>query len=292
MERILKKLPSLKTYFMSENWVGERFRRLNSWFANPLLEPALLFNSAAISILTNFNRLLQREEPTIHLLNSSMENLGMKLAKRIIKPIECRNTTVAEIDLSDDSIHIDPMFIFLGGTTKFTLNRLLNSGSITESQFVTFYQSAHENCKQSPKYILQKFPIEDEVICNSVWIDVENRINAKWENVQFFCEKYQNLSTVVNIKYNELCEEVLDYHSLGDDQIGAAAWSEAKVNDGKDGDGNDIFHYRVDVLWYFIAQLKLPEISKYRFKCLPLIAEIVLLLSKMIKKYLDFTALV
>ena len=128
----------------------------------------LLFNSAAESIFTNFNRLLQREEPTIDLSNSSMEHLCMKLAKRIIKPIECRNTTVAEIDLSDDSRYIDTMFIFLGGTMKFTLNRLLNSGSITESQFVTFHQSAHEYDKQTvSKYIQQKFPIEDEVICNS-----------------------------------------------------------------------------------------------------------------------------
>ena len=114
MERILKKLPRLKAYFISENWVEERYRRINSWFANPLLELALLFNSAAISIFNNFNCLLQRGEPTIHLLNSSMEHLGMKLAKRIIKPIECRSTTDAEIDMSDDSIYIDPMFIFLG----------------------------------------------------------------------------------------------------------------------------------------------------------------------------------
>ena len=121
MERILKKLPSLKAYFINENCVDERSKRLNSWFANPLLEPALLFNSADISMFTNFNRRLQKEETTIHLLNSSMEHLGMKLSKRIIKPIECRNTSVAEIDLSDDSIYIDPMFIFLGGTTKFTL---------------------------------------------------------------------------------------------------------------------------------------------------------------------------
>ena len=27
-------------------------------------------------------------------------------------------------------------------------------------------------------YIQQTFPIEDEVICNSVWIDVENRISC------------------------------------------------------------------------------------------------------------------
>ena len=45
MERILKNIPSLKSYFLSENWVDERFRRLRGWFSNPLLEPALLFQT-------------------------------------------------------------------------------------------------------------------------------------------------------------------------------------------------------------------------------------------------------
>ena len=90
----VEKSPKLEgLYFMSENWVYKRFRCLYSWFANPLVEPALIFNSAAVYNYNNFNRLLQREEPTIHLLIKSMEYLGMKLAKRIIKPIECRNTT-------------------------------------------------------------------------------------------------------------------------------------------------------------------------------------------------------
>ena len=51
MERILKKLPSLKAYFQSEEVRDDRFQRLNAWFNNPLLEPALLFNTAAIQSL-------------------------------------------------------------------------------------------------------------------------------------------------------------------------------------------------------------------------------------------------
>ena len=81
--RILKKFPSLRSYFASEDFRDERFQRLHGWFCNPLLEPALLFNQASISIFTNFNLLLQREEPTIHLLKSSMEELARKLACRI-----------------------------------------------------------------------------------------------------------------------------------------------------------------------------------------------------------------
>ena len=65
---------------------------------------------------------------------------------------------------------------------------------------------------------------------------------------------------------------------MTDDEIGHNAWSEAEVVDGKDEDGNNIVHYRVDILWYYIARMRLPETSISRFKVLPRIAVIVLVL--------------
>ena len=56
----IKKVPTLKAYFQSEDFQDERFQRLNNWFTNPLLEPSLLFNTTAIGIFTSFNRFLQR----------------------------------------------------------------------------------------------------------------------------------------------------------------------------------------------------------------------------------------
>jgi hypothetical protein len=37
MERILKKYPSLKSYFLSEHFADQRFQRLSGLFGNPLL---------------------------------------------------------------------------------------------------------------------------------------------------------------------------------------------------------------------------------------------------------------
>ena len=54
MNRILKKLERLKLYFLSEEWADERFQRLHRWFSNLLLETALMFQTNAISIFTNF----------------------------------------------------------------------------------------------------------------------------------------------------------------------------------------------------------------------------------------------
>ena len=66
----------------------------------------------------------------------------------------------------------------------------------------------------------------------------------------------------------------MDYQSLTDEEIGYNnAWSEAEVVDCKDED-----HYRVDILWHYIANIRVPETSIKRFKILPRIAVIVLVL--------------
>ena len=80
------------------------------------------------------------------------------------------------------------------------------------------------------------------------------------------------------IDNDKVFEEFVDYQSLTDDEIGHNAWSEAEVVDGEDEDGNKIVHYRVDVLWHHIANMRLPETSIRRFKVLPRIAVIVLVL--------------
>ena len=72
VERALKKFPSLKAYFLSESFPDQRFKRLEVAFSNPILEPVLLFHQASMQLFTEFNKLLQRSEPTIHVLRGAM----------------------------------------------------------------------------------------------------------------------------------------------------------------------------------------------------------------------------
>ena len=116
MERIFKKLPSLKSYFLSENWADEHFQRLRR-FKNPLLEPALLFQTNAISMFTTFNKLIQRHEPSIHLLKPAMESTGRKLGSDFLKiSVLQKSQSTCDIDLDDDIIYKDNSSIFLGMT--------------------------------------------------------------------------------------------------------------------------------------------------------------------------------
>ena len=77
----LKKFPSLKSYFLSEGFSDARFKRLKEAFSNPLLEPVLLFDNASIQPFTQFNKLLQRSESTVHVLQTSNVDPGQKDCK-------------------------------------------------------------------------------------------------------------------------------------------------------------------------------------------------------------------
>ena len=108
------KFTSLKAYFLSESFADERFQRLCMKFTNPLLEPCMLFLSSALLLFTHFNQLLQREEPTIHILKSSMESLGKKLAKRIMLPIKVKEiSSISDIDLDDPENFMNTQDIYV-----------------------------------------------------------------------------------------------------------------------------------------------------------------------------------
>ena len=247
VERALKKFPRLKAYFLSESFPDQRFKRLEVAFSNPILEPVLLFHQASMQLFTEFNKLLQRSDPTIHVLRGAMLRLVKKVATRIVQPQFIKDAELEQLDLSNDTMFKPNQSIFLGGVTKPTLTRLLNEGDITETLFRKFYAAAHSYFKSSLSYILKKFPLKDELIRNAVWIDVSQRIMVEWECVQYFYDKYSTMfeEVPVDILYEEFC----DYQTLNDSEIGGEAWKAAKVLECIDSDGNEVFHYRADVLW-------------------------------------------
>lgn len=94
VQRTLEKYSGLKTYFLSEEFADQRFSRLQDAFSNALTEVALLFHHASIPLFNNFNKLLQSDEPIIHMLHDSAIQLARSLANRIIKPQALKDTPV------------------------------------------------------------------------------------------------------------------------------------------------------------------------------------------------------
>ena len=78
--RTLLHYQSLKTHFLSEDESVARFKRLQTAFSNPMTEVYLPFLQSALQIFVNLNLFLQREEPLIGAMNSSLTRFLKLLA--------------------------------------------------------------------------------------------------------------------------------------------------------------------------------------------------------------------
>ena len=107
-------------------------------------------------------------------------------------------------------------------------------------------------------------------------IDVPIRMKSRWENVEFFSEKFPSI--FVDIDIDTVFEEFVDYQTVSDEDIDQEVWKEAKVIDKTNEGDMEVYHYRADVLWLYIAKMKVTGSQLKRFKHLFLVAEIVLIL--------------
>ena len=172
---------------------------------------------------------------------------------------------------------MDAQSIYLGILTKNMLKKFLDQGDISQKQYKEFHDAAHYYFKSTLEYIGKKFPLDDPLIFNAVWVNVLDRANTKWEHVQYFYDLFPNLMS--DISADDLYEEFTDYQTLCDDDFEDVAWEKAKVLEGlKHDDGENLFHYRMDVLWYYIANMKIAGSNAKRFKLLPKVAEFVLII--------------
>ena len=194
VSHVILKYKRLKSYFLSDHFADGRIQRLNEKFSSPLLGPVMASHSSAMSLLAHFNLLLQREEPTIHILKSAVQNLGKTLATRIMIPKKLRDISyISDIDLESPDNFKDTNTLYVGTVTKNTLTKLLNEGDITALQHKDFHNAAYYYFKSSLAYIQGKLPLNDPLICNASFVNVPERVHAEWEKVQFFYDLLPDL---------------------------------------------------------------------------------------------------
>ena len=105
-------------------------------------------------MFTNFNLLLQRDEPSIHVLKAVMESLGRKVANRIVTPTHFHDSNSAfDLDLHDNQLYKQHTSIFLEMTTRAIIKRLSDDGPISDSNYYKFHEVAHYYFKESLSYI-------------------------------------------------------------------------------------------------------------------------------------------
>lgn len=81
IDRTLKQLPSLTSYFQSDDFSQARFDRLKKAVENPM---AVLFLHSVLPTFTHTNQFLRKEEPLIHLLKLYLTGLLKKMLGKYV----------------------------------------------------------------------------------------------------------------------------------------------------------------------------------------------------------------
>ena len=153
---------------------------------------------------------------------------------------------------------------------------MLSYGDISDTDYEKFYDAVFYYYKDSLAYVIKKFPIQNELVCNAVWVDVEKRLDATWHHVQYFLGRFSSVKSLEFVNVDTLYEEFVNYQTLSESKL-EEGFEKAKVTDGIVHE-KDVFHYRMDVVWWCLANLNTPGTSVKRFHNLAKTAEIVLVI--------------
>ena len=115
VERTIKLYDSLRSYFLSEDDRQARFRRLSSLFEKPLTEVYLYFYQSSLSVFTEFNLFLQREDPCIHLVRDKCMSLLKKCLGRFVLISVIRNADgLTKVDYQNRANQVSDRNLFIG----------------------------------------------------------------------------------------------------------------------------------------------------------------------------------
>ena len=270
IERILKQFASLVSYFKSEEESQARFRRLRALFDDPITELYLLFFQSTLPAFTHANKLLQREEPLVHVLQPQLVSLLISILQKFIWPAvlvsAIHNGTVSSIDLDDEDNHVSDDKLVVGFLAKQEARQLLEAGDISAKQHANFFVAARSFLVWAVKYLLKWCPLNDELLINATWLTFEKRLDVSFNSVEFFVHRYPQLFD--GISMDQLQEQFLNYQLLKEEEIPKNIKERAGLK------SEDPF--RVDHLWGYLRVVKTPGTNSLKFDLLFRVAEAVM----------------
>ena len=99
----------------------------------------------------------------------------------------------------------------VGFNTMLLLRYLFSEGDIEQVQSDKFLLSAQSFYKESLLYVLNKMDSKHDFWIQAVWINVFNRGNALWDDVNYFVEKYKSIFNFDEHSYDLLYDQ---FHEL------------------------------------------------------------------------------
>ena len=152
VQRSLKQLPSLTSYFKSECESQARFKRLQRVFND---EVYLLFLQSVLPSFTYCNQFLQ-EEPLVHVLQPQLAKMLQNILGKYVKPAvlaeSLRAGGLSMVDFKNPENHVDNECLLFG---FMTIKRLLDEGDISSNQYTVFFRAVKAFLIRATEYLLK-----------------------------------------------------------------------------------------------------------------------------------------
>ena len=120
-----------------------------------------MFLCDSLPIINIFNKLMQKQSPTVQILYREVNTFVKKLLLRFIKPDVVQSTDISEIDLNNASNYIALGEVFIGVKAK----QYSKESALAISDIRTFWGTCREFWIVTSKYAcISKLPIENKFL--------------------------------------------------------------------------------------------------------------------------------
>ena len=206
VNRLIEQYEALLSYFRSTEDRQAVVRRVRAVFEKPLTKAYLLFFSSPLPIINNFNKLMQRESPLVHILQQQLDGLVPKLLLRFMKQDHvCASLSVVQVDISNE-YYLPLDEVFVGDAT---LQYLESVDEITTADLKKFRETCLSWWCTAAKEALKRLAIEHSLLNNIQWLQPGVQQYGLANQVTTAAGYLPHVVTAENI--HTLKEEFMDY---------------------------------------------------------------------------------
>jgi hypothetical protein len=166
-----------------------RVMRVNRLLQDPYTKLVCLFLQSSVVLFDNANRILQREDPCIHLLNGVLLEQLKNIFIRFVKPALVAETAdIMQIPYQQQINQKKDEDIAVGAATA---EYIETHKKELEPRLPQFYREVRMYYTVACDYMLKKFPYNDPLLVNAEVPDISKRCQHSFRQIKFFTDRFK-----------------------------------------------------------------------------------------------------
>ena len=162
-------------------------------------------------IFNELNQLLQANKPLIHCVRMKCLELLSKLLLKLVKPsVITEAADILDIDYSDRKNQKSREELVIGSETQHFLETCRNNNSMTSDERTEFYDAVRAYYAAAIRYIVEKFPIRDELLLHAEVVDISRRTGAKFKSIKYFTTRFPRMLATAHTDASTESGSVMD----------------------------------------------------------------------------------